>query len=112
MPLLLDCGTNNQKLLDDPFYIGLRQKCRSTEELDDFVDDSIGKALAGLLTEEERNKGMVFLPQSNILWISTQLAVRVAEAFFKSGLACENQPEDIPAWIAAMQYQPIYPTWV
>ena len=68
------------------------------------------KALAGLLTEEERNKGMVFPPQSNILSISTQLAIRVAEVFFKSGLARESQPEDIPGWIAAMQYQPVYPT--
>ena len=68
------------------------------------------KALAGILTEEERNKGMVFPPQSNILSISTQLAAKVAEAFFKTGLARENQPEDIAAWIAGMQYQPVYPT--
>lgn len=26
LPLVLDCGTDNQELLDSPFYVGLKQK--------------------------------------------------------------------------------------
>ena len=26
LPLVLDCGTDNQELLDSPFYVGLKEK--------------------------------------------------------------------------------------
>ena len=26
LPVVLDCGTDNQELLDSPFYVGLKQK--------------------------------------------------------------------------------------
>lgn len=26
LPMVLDCGTDNQELLDSPFYVGLKQK--------------------------------------------------------------------------------------
>ena len=41
LPMLLDCGTNNHELLDDPLYLGLRQPRPSTEELDVFVDEFV-----------------------------------------------------------------------
>ncbi len=41
MPMLLDCGTNNHELLDDPLYLGLRQPRPSTEELDAFVEEFV-----------------------------------------------------------------------
>ncbi len=41
LPLLLDCGTNNHELLDDPLYLGLRQPRPSTAELDVFVDEFV-----------------------------------------------------------------------
>jgi malate dehydrogenase (oxaloacetate-decarboxylating)(NADP+) len=41
LPMLLDCGTNNHELLDDPLYLGLRQPRPSTEDLDAFVDEFV-----------------------------------------------------------------------
>lgn len=41
LPLYLDAGTNNQTLLNDPLYLGLRQSRPSTEELYAFVDEFV-----------------------------------------------------------------------
>src|SRR5262249_52750053 len=41
LPVLLDCGTNNDRLLNDPLYLGLRQKRPSTDELDAFVQEFV-----------------------------------------------------------------------
>ncbi|KAJ2928537.1 hypothetical protein H1R20_g8542, partial [Candolleomyces eurysporus] len=39
IPICLDLGTNNQAFLDDPFYLGLRQKRVPEQEMDEFMDE-------------------------------------------------------------------------
>ena len=41
LPLYLDAGTNNETLLNDPLYLGLRQSRPKTEELYAFVDEFV-----------------------------------------------------------------------
>jgi malate dehydrogenase (oxaloacetate-decarboxylating)(NADP+) len=41
LPMYLDAGTNNQQYLNDPLYLGLRQRRPSTEELYAFVDEFV-----------------------------------------------------------------------
>lgn len=39
LPIVLDCGTNNETHLKDPLYLGLRQKRPSYAEQQDFMDE-------------------------------------------------------------------------
>lgn len=44
LPVVLDCGTDNADLLDDPLYLGLREKRVRGERYDQFVDSFVQSA--------------------------------------------------------------------
>ncbi|KAF9530190.1 hypothetical protein CPB83DRAFT_851136 [Crepidotus variabilis] len=41
IPICLDLGTNTQRYLDDPFYLGMRQKRVADKEMEEFMDEFV-----------------------------------------------------------------------
>ncbi|KAJ0410230.1 hypothetical protein P43SY_002562 [Pythium insidiosum] len=46
LPVVLDCGTNNDQFLADPFYMGLRQKREQGPKFEQLVDEFMNAAKA------------------------------------------------------------------
>ena len=56
LPVMLDVGTNNEELLKDPYYVGLRRKRLTGAAYDNLVDEFVNaarKAFPGVLIQFE-----------------------------------------------------------
>jgi malate dehydrogenase (oxaloacetate-decarboxylating)(NADP+) len=78
---------------------------RVTDEM--FIEAA--RATADQVTDEQRGKGMLFPPQTNVLETEVATAERVAALAFERNLAQADRPKDIRSWLEAMLYKPEYP---
>jgi malate dehydrogenase (oxaloacetate-decarboxylating)(NADP+) len=66
------------------------------------------QASADQVSQEQRDHGMLFPSQANILEVEVAIATRTAKFMFNNGLATVERPADIRHWIEEQLYDPQY----
>ncbi len=65
-------------------------------------------ATADQVGQGDRDRGMLFPRQADILETEITTAARVVEFLFDQGLATVDRPRDIRAWLESITYKPEY----
>ena len=94
------------------FYIfpavGLAVYATKPKRITDRMFITAAQASADQVNQDDRDKGMLFPKQSNILEVELTTATRLAESIFDAGEATVERPADVRAWIEGLAYKPEY----
>ena len=66
------------------------------------------KATAEQVSDQQREMGLMFPPQSDVLETEIRTAERVVKIIFDRNLARVERPRDINGWLRAQLYKPEY----
>ena len=66
------------------------------------------EAVAEQVTQDDFEKGLIYPQVKDILKVSVNVAVKIAEEIFNSGLAGVKRPEDIRALLKSKMFVPVY----
>jgi len=77
---------------------------RVTDEM--FI--TAAEAVAEQVTRDDFEKGLIYPQVKDIMKVSLNVAVKIAEEIFKSGLAGIERPDDLHAFIKNKMYVPVY----
>ena len=88
--------------------IGMAIYATNAKRVTDEMFIAAAHAVADQVTPEKLKLGMLFPPQSNILEVEVQTAVRVAKLVFDADLARVPRPTDMEAFVRRHLYKPDY----
>lgn len=88
--------------------MGLAVFATEVKRVTDEMFICAAKALAGLVSEDMLKSGLIYPPISEIRNVSVNVAIKIAEYIFDSGLAGINRPENIEKFIKSKVYFPDY----
>jgi malate dehydrogenase (oxaloacetate-decarboxylating)(NADP+) len=88
--------------------LGLAVYATEAKRVTDEMFVTAAEAVAEQVTEENFAKGLIYPHVDNIVEVSYNVAVKVAEKIFESGLAGVKTPKDIRAFIKTKMYEPKY----
>jgi len=77
---------------------------RVTDEM--FI--TAAEAVAEQVTQDDFEKGLIYPQVKDIMKVSLNVAVKIAEEIFASGLAGIEKPDDLRAFIKDKMYIPVY----
>jgi malate dehydrogenase (oxaloacetate-decarboxylating)(NADP+) len=94
------------------FYIfpavGLAVYATKPKRIDDAMFIQAARGCADQVSAADREKGMLFPHQDNILQTEITTAARLAEFIFDNEQATVERPADIRAWLEGLSYKPFY----
>jgi malate dehydrogenase (oxaloacetate-decarboxylating)(NADP+) len=88
--------------------IGLAIFATEAKRVTDEMFVTAAEAVAEQITEEDFAKGLIYPLIDNILEVSYNVAIKVAEKIFESRLAGIKKPKDIRTFIKSKMYEPKY----
>ena len=88
--------------------IGLAVYATRPKRITDNMFIEAARASADQVSQDDRDRGMLFPKQSHILEVEITTATRVAEFIFDQGQATVERPKDVRAWIEGLAYKPEY----
>jgi len=88
--------------------IGLAVYAAEASRVTDEMFITAAEAVAEQISQKDFNKGLIYPPVKNIREVSVNVAVKVAEEIFNSGLAGIKKPENIKRFLTSKMYMPVY----
>jgi len=88
--------------------LGLAIYATEAKRVTDEMLLTASEAVAEQITQEDFNNGLIYPPIKNIREVSINVAVKVAEEIFRSGLARVKKPKNIRKFIKSKMYEPVY----
>jgi len=92
--------------------VGLGVIASGARHVTDDMFFAAAQTLASLVTADDLVQGSVYPPLARIREVSAAIAAAVAEVAFRKDLATKPRPEDIPAFIKSLMYEPGYQSYV
>jgi malate dehydrogenase (oxaloacetate-decarboxylating)(NADP+) len=66
------------------------------------------EAVAEQVTQKDFENGLIYPSVNDILKVSVNVAIKIAEVIFDSGLASIERPSDLRAFVKSKMYVPLY----
>lgn len=88
--------------------VGLAIYATGAKRVTDEMFIEAARATADQVSDQQREMGLLFPPQSNILETEIRTAERVAKIIFDRDLARAQRPADINHWLRSQLYKPEY----
>jgi malate dehydrogenase (oxaloacetate-decarboxylating)(NADP+) len=88
--------------------MGLAIFATAAKRVTDEMFITAAEAVAEQVTENDFENGLIYPHVNDILGVSLNVAVKVAEQIFTSGIAGVERPKDIRAFIKVKMYVPHY----
>ncbi|MDD2901908.1 MAG: NAD-dependent malic enzyme [Syntrophales bacterium] len=92
--------------------VGLGAIACQARHVTDEMFSVAAKTLASMVSEEDLEQGSLFPPLPRIREVSAAIAAAVAEVGYTRDLATVPQPDDLPAFIKSLMYDPKYQSYV